>query len=173
MHYPDLTPYEYFPWQKSSKVVNIGWLEAGHAFNEGDIAEKAIDRLFLFCTHGVNATRGHHLCHFCSKPAFGFRVTRNNRELILGSAEIRVFGKNGIIYAAPNLVYHYVVDHHYRPPGEFIEALLTDPVLFYEPLLEKDKKPWPERMTVLNIPVASASQKPRKTLERSMNDASK
>lgn len=42
----------------------------------------------------------------------------------LGSAEIRVKAKDGRIYAAPNLIYHYVAEHDYDPPKEFIEALL-------------------------------------------------
>ncbi len=29
---------------------------------------------------------------------------------------------------APTLIYHYVVDHQYCPPEEFIEAVLTGPV---------------------------------------------
>ena len=30
----------------------------------------------------------------------------------------------GAIYAAPNLIYHYVAEHHYAPPQEFVDALL-------------------------------------------------
>jgi hypothetical protein len=29
------------------------------------------------------------------------------------------------IYAGPNLVYHYIVDHEYLPPDEFIDAVET------------------------------------------------
>jgi hypothetical protein len=47
--------------------------------------------------------------------------------LKLGSAEIRVFGRSGVIYAAPNLIFHYVKDHAYRPPREFIDAVVTGP----------------------------------------------
>ena len=44
-------------------------------------------------------------------------------RLYLGSAEIRVFGRRGKIYAAPNLLFHYVTAHHYKLPDEFIAAL--------------------------------------------------
>src|SRR5439155_5623857 len=47
----------------------------------------------------------------------------SQRPLMLGGAEIRVFGERGRIYAAPNLIYHYVVAHHYKPPDEFLQAL--------------------------------------------------
>ncbi len=39
------------------------------------------------------------------------------------SAEIRVLGKNGKSYAAPNLIYHYIKDCGYFPPQEFIDAV--------------------------------------------------
>ena len=45
----------------------------------------------------------------------------------LGSAEIRVLGGGGKVYAAPNLIYHYVAKHKYRPPEEFIEAVMRVP----------------------------------------------
>ena len=44
----------------------------------------------------------------------------------LGSAVIMVFGKEGI-YVAPNLIYHYVTIHHYKPPEEFLRALKHSP----------------------------------------------
>ena len=55
-------------------------------------------------------------------------MRRGNDELWLGSAEIRVFSNEGVTYAAPNLIYHYIVDHHYLPPEEFIRAVLEGPL---------------------------------------------
>jgi hypothetical protein len=47
--------------------------------------------------------------------------------LLLGSAEIRVISNTGVIYAAPNLIYHYVHAHSYAPPAGFVEAVLAGP----------------------------------------------
>lgn len=47
----------------------------------------------------------------------------------LGSAEIRVTGEHGEIYAAPDLIYHYVADHHYKAPDAFVCAVLLAPAL--------------------------------------------
>ena len=41
----------------------------------------------------------------------------------LGSAEIRVQGIDGAVYAAPNLIYHYMANHNYLPPEEFLGAI--------------------------------------------------
>ncbi len=37
--------------------------------------------------------------------------------------EVRVLGQNDKIYVAPALIYHYVKEHHYQPPEEFILAV--------------------------------------------------
>jgi hypothetical protein len=31
------------------------------------------------------------------------------------------------VYAAPNLIYHYIEVHHYKPPDEFLNALREGP----------------------------------------------
>jgi len=46
-----------------------------------------------------------------------------DEEVALGDAEIRVLGRNDRVFAAPNLIYHYVTAHGYRPPDEFLGAL--------------------------------------------------
>jgi len=52
---------------------------------------------------------------------------RNGKRLLLGSAEIRAFSETKEVYAAPNLIYHYVSVHKYRPPECFLEAVRTGP----------------------------------------------
>jgi hypothetical protein len=43
----------------------------------------------------------------------------------MGNGEIRVPGLSGVVYVAPVLVAHYVEAHNYRPPDEFIQAVLS------------------------------------------------
>ena len=52
-------------------------------------------------------------------------VTGNRMES--GYAQICVFGQRGKIYDAPNMIYHYVTVHHYKPPEEFIQAIKRGP----------------------------------------------
>lgn len=70
----------------------------------------------------VNQTRGFHRCDFCAPVQQG--LTQEGEELLLGSAEIRV-GIGAVIYAAPDLIFHYVSVHPYHPPAAFLHALLT------------------------------------------------
>ena len=59
--------------------------------------------------------------------ALPLQASRHGVKLELGSAEIRVFGDGGKIYAAPNLIYHYMIHHGYHPPREFFRALKNGP----------------------------------------------
>ena len=43
----------------------------------------------------------------------------------MGNGEVRVRGAGGIWYVAPRLVIHYVVEHRYCPPQDFIEAVMS------------------------------------------------
>ena len=61
------------------------------------------------------------------REGVGHCVTRNGEKLVLGSAEIGVFGEAGLIYAAPNLIFHYVLVHHYSPPESFVRAMKAAP----------------------------------------------
>jgi hypothetical protein len=44
--------------------------------------------------------------------------------VLLGSAEAWISDHRGTVYAAPNLIYHYVRDVGYLPPEEFVEAVV-------------------------------------------------
>jgi hypothetical protein len=52
-------------------------------------------------------------------------VERGSDWVTVGDAEIRVGAEDGTWLVAPTLVLHYVTDHAYAPPPEFIEAVAT------------------------------------------------
>lgn len=140
-YYPDLSPYEYY--QAESSTVNIGWLDAVHKYPQGAVPDEFIERLWAFCCSPVHQSKGFHACELCRKPVFGLTVHRGNNTIQLGSAEIRVFGKDGTVYAAPDLIYHYVIEHHYRPPDQFIQAVMESPLpcsSAYEVLLNQSTR---------------------------------
>ncbi|AKF06695.1 hypothetical protein DB32_003844 [Sandaracinus amylolyticus] len=93
----------------------------------------------------VNSTRGLHDCELCARPENTF--FKRDAGLLLGSGEIRVFSPEGDVFAAPNLIYHYVNDHKYRPPLQFIRAVAEGPVPFsdeYSRLLDAMGLIWRE-----------------------------
>jgi hypothetical protein len=128
-YFDDLSEYSY----AGSKfhrpgTRNVGWLERGFDFEETDADEDEdlLDLVWDYCTLSVAQTRGMHECDLC--PGCASNVAeRKGQKLLLGSAEIRVFSKEGTLYAAPNLIYHYMAAHAYLPPEEFIEAMKKGP----------------------------------------------
>jgi hypothetical protein len=50
--------------------------------------------------------------------------------VFLGHAEVWIPARDGRIFVAPSMVYHYVVDHHYRPPQVVCDALENLPADF-------------------------------------------
>jgi hypothetical protein len=135
-YYPDLVPYDYLPETvpEGVELLTVGWLEPGHEFPVADDdpdLDPDPDPVFwqnliaLAADHTVAATRGVHGCRFrhLFDSDFQYRAVYGTRVLYLGSAEIRVVAADGRRLTAPNLVVHYVRDHGYQPPQEFVEAV--------------------------------------------------
>jgi hypothetical protein len=132
-YFKDLTPYEYFARHETltPKPLNIGWLSIEAPFETGFSSQEFKDKLLKFCLdeYIVLIARGFHACEFCGLSWEQWHNEqkdkyKNAHWASIGDGEIRVLGKSAI-YAAPALIYHYVVEHKYKPPAEFIEAILV------------------------------------------------
>lgn len=122
-YFRDLSPYCFFKSQSSLSLVNVGWLDARHRYKKGKVDNNQVEKLLKLCkTHPVNRTRGWHRCPFCS--AYPVIMTIDEETICLGGAEIRVAGE-AQVFAAPDLVCHYIAAHEYQPPDEFLAAVAT------------------------------------------------
>jgi len=108
-YYSDLSPYEY--GFSIPECVNIGWLDKDHDFEKGDVPNEFIEKLKELPTFAAHA--GYHNCPFCEG---GGRDT--------WSSSIKMVIGNGLVYLTPAMIVHYVRDHHYKPPQEFIDAVM-------------------------------------------------
>ncbi|MER7046043.1 DUF7919 family protein [Streptomyces jumonjinensis] len=129
-YYTDLTPYEYLTDDipNGTESLNIGWLENGIEFPVGETSELMREQLLrLIQNHPSGRTRGWHSCslrHESGRLSYPYSIERDGRKTVLGSAEIRLTLDSGLILIAPNLIFHYIEDHHYLPPASFIDAVL-------------------------------------------------
>ncbi len=133
-YFEDLSPYQYFRSHELPHIrtVNVGWLARDKPFPVGETSSAFRINLLRFCQdeYVVHIARGFHVCEFCDLPADRWYrerqmpVESHTHWLSIGDGEIRVAGKT-LVYAAPTLIYHYVVDHHYSPPQEFLDAVLN------------------------------------------------
>jgi hypothetical protein len=125
--FEELSRYIYLAREGQPACLNVGWLDAEHSFDIEVPSKLVLDALFAHCGVAVGQTRGFHDCDLCDHPgghSGHYYARRLGKEIWLGSAEIRVFSDDGVIYAVPNLIYHFVHTHHYKPPEEFVTALL-------------------------------------------------
>jgi hypothetical protein len=135
MNFEDLTYYDYYLNRKLSNVKNVGWL-SNSPFKKGDVSLGFLKKLRTVVDSQkfrVNQIRGVHACNLCGERTFD--------SPFIGSCELWVpDGAQGLIYAAPSMIVHYVEVHGYKPPDEFIEAVMqTDSVREYEGQLAYDK----------------------------------
>lgn len=109
MYLPDLAPHPEAPG-----ALAVGWLQRGEDYTRGEAPAGFAAALLAACAaKPVRVTRGHHVCDLCP--------TRGEAH---GNAEIEVVGADGVHYAAPYLIGHYVDVHGYLPPAAFIAAFL-------------------------------------------------
>src|SRR5690606_7727103 len=127
-YFADLSPYKSkaFPMlPQFDEVLTVGWLQEGHEYPKGEVGDETIAKLNALLespkTHVLRG-KGFHECDLCTIEQRVY-PSYKEREIALGSAELWVPAPDGVIYAAPTLIIHYIEDHGYRPPDEFIEAV--------------------------------------------------
>jgi hypothetical protein len=113
-YYNDLSPYEY--GFSIPGCVNIGWLDIDHDFEKGYVPDGFIDKLKKLPILFQNA--GYHFCQFCERDDKGM-VSRDAM-----SSNIKMSIGDGVVYLTPSMIVHYVRDHHYKPPQEFIDSVM-------------------------------------------------
>jgi hypothetical protein len=133
MYFPDLSEYAYGHAPPQRHILNVGWLSKDHPHHQGVVPAELSMRLSEIVRSPVNLYRGSHMCEFCPEPPTimspgGIKMV-NPPPGTLGNGEVRIRARNGTVYVAPVLIYHYVAVHGYLPPGEFIEAVKTGSVL--------------------------------------------
>ena len=124
----DLSQFTYFNRPEVQGALNIGWLSPFRYCPIGPTTRDFRRKLFELCARPQLQTRGYHpcllgLCKF-TPHLFGITASLNGHDVSLGSGIIIVRGA-AHTYVAPNLIYHYVTRHWYRPPRGFIDAVLT------------------------------------------------
>jgi hypothetical protein len=109
----------------------VGWLSDTHAFPQSDVPPAFAERLTQFARLSPESTKalhwprffGGHTCELCPRKL----SRRGGADLPEGWLNFGV-PAGDILFVAPELIVHYVQDHHYAPPPDFIAAVLTAPL---------------------------------------------
>lgn len=115
MFIEDLSTDAYFA--RGPNVRAVGWLEAGHPHQQGPVPDEFLARLK---EHVAKAYQpmvfwGFHECSLCSDS----QRRTGDSNLLIPTAQL--------LYVAPEMIVHYIEDHGYRPPLEFIDAVTACP----------------------------------------------
>lgn len=102
-------------------VRAVGWLSAKHPYTPGEVPAEFLTRLREFAKRWGDSTEaigwgifmGPHCCELCGRFMAG-----GNFGVPWG----------GLLFAAPDMLPHYVEAHGYRPPDEFITAVMESPL---------------------------------------------
>lgn len=143
-YFNDLTIYNYTE-NTNYPAVNIGWLEDGHEFNKGEVPKRFVLLLWEYIKVPINRMRGVHQNITLDGGHKIFVAQNQGYSITLGSAEIRVMdADSNIVYAAPNLILNYILNHQYLPPKSFIDAVIDGPKpnsdSYRKLLIKKDSK---------------------------------
>jgi len=133
-YFPDLSPYAYGHGEHRG-VVHVGWLDGIHPFARGTVDGRLIEKMKQLAAKPVELYRGKHICELCQEPP-GLDKRNLANQYILdpscswwrwaerrsSNGEIRV-SHRGVVFAAPVLIVHYIEEHGYAPPLDFLRAV--------------------------------------------------
>ncbi len=131
MWFEDLTEYDFFGRKDSKKFFGedytiiptaVGWLENGKPYTTGEIPEELCGKLSEFInTRAItHVFLGIHECDLCD-----VELSANQLNIINGFGSKTTFiAYKDRLYIFPDLIIHYINDHSYLPPAEFIEGAL-------------------------------------------------
>ncbi len=94
------------------KMKAIGYLDITEEFEKGVVTTKFIDKLKILWNEGLTlASMGHHTCEFC------FNDTSSSEKTLIDK-------ENNIKYFFPEMIFHYIEVHKFKPSDKFIELVM-------------------------------------------------
>ncbi len=128
MYFADKTNYSYYLKTPIETVWNVGWLANGKEYPKGEVDSETLSKLASILVSAgnvdihVNRMRSLDPCSLSGCEALVVKHEGNSVDL--GGSEIWIPSvKKGEYFACPSLVYHYIEEHDYMPPVEFLEAI--------------------------------------------------
>lgn len=91
--------------------VKVAWLDTQAPFATGDCPQEVVDKLKKM--DPKIRTKGWHTCPFCRN------ATSSTQFLI------PVPGESKKLYDVPEMIIHYIEEHNYLPPKEFIDTIMN------------------------------------------------
>ena len=127
-------------------LLAVGWLGDNNP-SEGKTSSECIERLWnaYEAKHVISdGTAGFHNCEMCHGENEWYPDGDAGPIVRWQNRHLRVFGHGHFlihysekVYLSPVLILHYILDHGYKPPDEFIEAVCHGEFLALSDLIWK------------------------------------
>ncbi len=100
------------------KMVAVGYLEFLEPFEKGEVSANFLTKLKVLWNEGSTlGSLGFHECEFCiDELIFPRGQSSSEKEL--------VDRENKIKYLFPEMIFHYITEHKFKPCDEFIEFVM-------------------------------------------------
>lgn len=101
------------------KFVAVGYLDTVEEFEKGEVSTNFLSKLKLLWNEGITlASMGHHECEFCEGGyGTGERATSSSEKELTDK-------ENKIKYLFPEMIFHYITEHKFKPSQQFIEFVM-------------------------------------------------
>ena len=101
------------------KIVAIGYLSIDEEFEKGEVSNNFLTKLkVLWNEGGTLGSLGYHECEFCIDEGNYEKRGKSSSEKTLVDRE------NKIRYLFPEMIFHYITEHKFKPCDEFIEFVM-------------------------------------------------
>jgi len=100
------------------KFVAIGYLSIDEEFEKGDVSTSFLTVLRILYNEGHTlGSLGHHECEFCIDEGIFPRGQSSSEKILIDE-------ENKIKYLFPEMIFHYIEKHKFKPSNEFIEFVM-------------------------------------------------
>ena len=100
------------PETSEYKFVAIGYLSIDEDFEKGEVSQNFLTKLRVLWGEGsISGHLGHHTCEFCGN------ATSNTEKQLVDK-------ENKIKYMFPEMIFHYITEHKFKPSNKFIEFVM-------------------------------------------------
>ena len=99
------------------KINAIGFLSISEPYETGEVPTGFIEKLRQVYDNGmILASLGHHDCEFCINK--GVKPATSSSEKSIRDE------KNKIEYRFPQMIFHYIEEHQFKPQQKFIDFIM-------------------------------------------------
>jgi len=131
--FEDLSPCGYFGEEHAADLRAVGWLSHEHSYPTGDVSREFFETLCELLRRPWSPFHfmGFHMCELCQFTGGGsaqlLRRDGTRWRVPAWSLNNLFVPGDGIIYVSPESIVHYIDAHRYRPPDEFMAAVMRCP----------------------------------------------